>query len=250
MPVLDKEILHVFENLYSSSTDHGLEPSHFNVNDTLLIPPDTPLPTPQAANSDPHDISDYIPKDPTDIHIPGYNTWHQGVSLPTTRRQRLIKAQLRCMLPQMERPINQDTPLTMEQLQDHQAKDSFCAPLLQYLYTLLNMAPHYLSFKNILFVIHYYPVSSDMVSKIKLVVPKSLVHDLLLTLHTSTVGAHQGVSKMLMLTKEHFNWPKMSHDIANFIGSCDKCLLFKLNQKVESPLLTLFQLTDRSLWTS
>jgi hypothetical protein len=36
----------------------------------------------------------------------------------------------------------------------------------------------------------------------------------------------------------------MSVNIVNFIGSCDKCLLFKQNQKVESPLLTLFQPMD------
>ena len=207
MPVLDKEILHEFDTLYPSSTDRGLELSHSNVNDTHLIPPDNPLSIPQAPNSEPHDISEYIPKDPTDLHIPRYNTWHQGVRLPTTRGQCLNKAQLRRTLPQMERKIIQDTPLSMEQLQDRQANDSFCAPLLQYLNqgilptnpvaanTLLNMVPHYLSFKNVLIVIHFYPVSSNRVLKIKLVIPKALVHDHLLTLHTSTVGAHRESQK-------------------------------------------------------
>ena len=36
----------------------------------------------------------------------------------------------------------------------------------------------------------------------------------------------------------------MAEDIAKFIRSCDKRLLYKRNQKTENPLMTVFQPTD------
>ena len=199
---------------------------------------------------------DYIPDDPTNLHIPRYNTRSRGVRLPTTKRQRLIKAELRRTLPHMEKQVIRETNLTAPQIKQHQANDEFCKSLLQYFEngmlpndptaanTLLNIAPHYVNWNNTLYAIHYYPKASDRCSKLKLVVPKSLVHAILESLHTSNVGAHQGTTKTLLLAKEQFYWPRMAEDIAKFIGSCDKCLLYKRNQKVENPLMTLFQPTD------
>ena len=199
---------------------------------------------------------DYIPADPTNLHIPRYNTRSRGVRLQPTRKQRLIKAELRRTLPQVEQQVINDTSLTAANIQTHQANDAFCKPLLQYLdkdilpddpmaaNTLLNIAPHYVTWNKILYAIHYYTKASDRDSKLKLVVPNSLVHAILLTLHTSNFGAHQGSTKTLLLAKEQFYWPRMAHDVAQFVGSCDKCLLYKRNQKRESPLMTLFQPTD------
>ena len=199
---------------------------------------------------------DYLPEDPTNLHIPRYNTRYRGTRLPITRKQRLIKAQLRRTLPQVEQQVITDTSLTVAHIQTHQANDDFCKPLLLYLdkdilpedpmaaNTLLNMAPHYVTCNKILYAIHYYTKASDRDSKLKLVVPHSLVHAILLTLHTSNFGAHQGTTKMLLLAKEQFYWPRMAQDVAQFVGSCDKCLLYKRNQKRESPLMTLFQPTE------
>ena len=63
--------------------------------------------------------------------------------------------------------------------------------------------------------------------KLKLIVPASMVNDILTSLHSSSVGGHLGVAKTYGKTADRFYWYGMKTDVAEFIARCEKCVARK-----------------------
>ena len=63
--------------------------------------------------------------------------------------------------------------------------------------------------------------SNRMTETLQLVVPSSLVPDILHTLHPS-VG-HVSLERTLETTSKHLFWPFMHRDITNFASTCNLC---------------------------
>uniref|UniRef100_A0A8C5MUP0 Gypsy retrotransposon integrase-like protein 1 n=1 Tax=Leptobrachium leishanense TaxID=445787 RepID=A0A8C5MUP0_9ANUR len=73
-----------------------------------------------------------------------------------------------------------------------------------------------------------YRVSKDPLSKHKrfqLVIPSSLKSKVLTSVHD--LAGHQGQSRTLQLAQQRFFWPKMEHDIREYVKCCQRCILTK-----------------------
>lgn len=69
----------------------------------------------------------------------------------------------------------------------------------------------------------------------KLVVPKSLSHDLIAQFHNSPFSAHMGLSKTLQNIRRYFYWGNMYRDVKNYVSSCDDCKMNKATNYVTRP---------------
>ena len=58
---------------------------------------------------------------------------------------------------------------------------------------------------------------------IQLAVPKTLVHDVLMSTHGDLSAGHYGVRKTYSVTKLHFFWKGMLRDVQNWVKSCHQC---------------------------
>ncbi|CAG2228923.1 unnamed protein product [Mytilus edulis] len=63
--------------------------------------------------------------------------------------------------------------------------------------------------------------------KLKMVVPRKLVNEILYDLHTSPLGGHLGVSKTFGKVSERFYWFGMRRDVENYVANCVECVTRK-----------------------
>ncbi|CAG2220647.1 unnamed protein product [Mytilus edulis] len=63
--------------------------------------------------------------------------------------------------------------------------------------------------------------------KLKMVVPRKLVNEILYNLHTSPLGGHLGVSKTFGKVSERFYWFGMRRDVENYVANCVECVTRK-----------------------
>lgn len=80
----------------------------------------------------------------------------------------------------------------------------------------------------------------------KLVIPKSLVPDLLLQAHNSPTGAHAGISKTLDIIKRYYYWPRMQQDIKEHINNCLTCKMSKASNTRLRPLMGNYEEFNRA----
>ena len=64
---------------------------------------------------------------------------------------------------------------------------------------------------------------SGKVSKPLLVVPRSLVNDVLTSLHDGPTAGHLGITKTLQKVRERFYWPGQRQDVEDWLRKCEKC---------------------------
>ena len=62
-----------------------------------------------------------------------------------------------------------------------------------------------------------------------LVLPQSLISNVMKNLHCSPSGGHMGVTRTVLRAKDRFFWPKMQETIQNFIRACPECSKSKPN---------------------
>ena len=65
-----------------------------------------------------------------------------------------------------------------------------------------------------------------------------LKRDLLYWHHDVPWCGHLGIQKTLELVKRQFWWPKLQHDISEYIKTCHKCQLNKVDRRLNRPPLT------------
>eukprot|EP00794_Sanderia_malayensis_P021278 gene21278-biopygen16313 len=68
------------------------------------------------------------------------------------------------------------------------------------------------------------------------VVPNSLVLNVLKGLHSSPAGGHMGITRTIQRARERFFWPKMRTSIITFIQKCVDCSQNKCTPKRKAPL--------------
>jgi len=73
------------------------------------------------------------------------------------------------------------------------------------------------------------------VSEWKLVVPLDLRNDLIKLAHNSTTSAHMGIDKTIEKLQRQFYWPKMIHEIREYIKNCVKCKMNKAGNSLLRP---------------
>ena len=61
------------------------------------------------------------------------------------------------------------------------------------------------------------------------VVPSSLVSNVLTGLHSSPAGGHMGITRTLRRVRERFFWPKLRETVIDFIHNCQECSQSKYN---------------------
>lgn len=58
----------------------------------------------------------------------------------------------------------------------------------------------------------------------RIVLPKSMIYEVLSQLHDSPSSCHPGVRKTLLRVKRHYYWPGMTQHIVNWVKSCNSCM--------------------------
>jgi len=87
----------------------------------------------------------------------------------------------------------------------------------------------------------------------KLVVPQSLMQDVITENHNPIFVAHQGSKRTFKLISLKYWWPKMRQSIEEYICHCDKCQTRKGKQEFQAPLgevenpSELFRVTSLSI---
>ena len=59
--------------------------------------------------------------------------------------------------------------------------------------------------------------------KLQLIVPRSLIPDVLQQCHNTVFAGHQGIHKTKLRVKQHFYWYRMGEDIKSHIMGCSQC---------------------------
>jgi len=67
----------------------------------------------------------------------------------------------------------------------------------------------------------------------KLVVPQSLIQDVITENHNPIFVAHSGSKRTMELISLRYWWPKMHHSIEEYVRHCDKCQTQKGNTNFE-----------------
>ena len=82
------------------------------------------------------------------------------------------------------------------------------------------------------------PVEDDWAVKYQIVVPKSYRQEILSMAHETPLAGHMGVNKTCQKILNHFYWPSLRKDVAEFCKSCHACqMVGKPNQIIpKAPL--------------
>ena len=83
---------------------------------------------------------------------------------------------------------------------------------------LCNHWPEFVIQNNVL-----YRICDDKGRYLRLVAPVAIRKDILHALHNSPVAGHQGVTRTTQLIGRRFYWPRMRHDISEWIRCCETC---------------------------
>ena len=83
----------------------------------------------------------------------------------------------------------------------------------------------------------YREIMTDTGPKHQLIVPPSLVKDVLYYLHNQL--GHQGRDRTISLLKDRFFWPGMNRDTEEWIANCGRCLRRKTPTNTRAPLVSI-----------
>ena len=76
------------------------------------------------------------------------------------------------------------------------------------------------------------------------VLPQSLINNVLHSLHSGPSGGHMGITRTILRAKERFFWPHMQESIQSFIQSCPECSQNKLDTKTTKAPLQHIQISE------
>ena len=87
-------------------------------------------------------------------------------------------------------------------------------------------------------------VSKHGFSRELVVIPDSLIPNILQSLHCGPSGGHMGIRRTIMRCKERFFWPKMIDSITNFVQNCPACSQGKHDSKQTRAPLQPIQVSE------
>ncbi len=146
--------------------------------------------------------------------------------------------------------------ITKSVVATHQRQDEFCNDLIRYLEhdelpassrrqrKCILREHDYSVIDGILYHIWMpIPSSQDRVF-LRLVIPKDLQYQVIKAVHSTALGAHVGIQKVISLIKPRFSWPGMYNMVRKFINNCDACQLAKNTHKTQKTPRTLFDIAE------
>ena len=77
-----------------------------------------------------------------------------------------------------------------------------------------------------------------------MVIPDSLIPNILQSLHRGPSGGHMGIRRTIMPCKERFFWPRMNDYITNFVQNCPACSQGKHDSKQTRAPLQPIQVSE------
>lgn len=72
-------------------------------------------------------------------------------------------------------------------------------------------------------LVRHPPLNSDAANQVQVVIPKSLVPDILRQLHNATTGGHLGIQKLQAKVKDQFYWLGWFGDVKHWCRECVDC---------------------------
>lgn len=117
-------------------------------------------------------------------------------------------------------------PDLLDRIQIHQTQDSHCLKIIESLNSKSDMSKFpviYFLKNDILYCTPKTHTRSNFSNPDKLVIPLTLIPEILSLCHDSPAVTHQGFSKTLNRVKMSFYWPCLYKHIKQYIKSCNSC---------------------------
>ena len=187
---------------------------------------------------------------------PTHKEFRLGKKASATRRKKLLSIVKDIRLSDQYVDVFQHIPPTMNRktLITRQNDDTFCQAMIEYIMSnslpkdnilarkVLLSHDHFFVHQNILFrfggTINQLR-SNDILPQI--VVPQEWTQYILTQLHTSPLGAHFGVDKLMSILTPRFYWDTMVRDVHVFVSTCHVCISSK---NIKNPLRLPMTLRD------
>ena len=147
--------------------------------------------------------------------------------------------------------------LTKDRVRTCQMEDEFCRDLIQYLESdilpntarrqrkcLLREMDYCLSDDGLLHHLWSPIPTSASAIYMRLVVPTALQDSVISAVHSSTLGAHVGIQKVMHTLRQRFTFPGMFHKVRTFVNNCDACLRAKTTHKAYKIPRTLYEMAE------
>ena len=90
----------------------------------------------------------------------------------------------------------------------------------------------------------------DRLSEAKLLVPESVVREVIQVHHDNIFAGHQGIKRPTVLLKLHYYWPKMKRDVETYVEQCESCSKLKVGKNPTAPLGELLETSYQFILTS
>jgi len=100
-----------------------------------------------------------------------------------------------------------------------QAQDTFCKKIVSDLDSVEGQDSSYVMIEDIL----YREDIRQEESKLRLVVPVAIVHEILEAYHDNVMAGHLGRRKTYLKIAERYYWPRMYTDVENYVLECPMC---------------------------
>jgi len=78
----------------------------------------------------------------------------------------------------------------------------------------------------------------------QLLIPRSLVEDMLRAEHSSPLAAHPGGSRMYQTMRNHYYWPSLAADVFGWVAACPTCAKNRLMDTQSTAPMRLFPATE------
>lgn len=125
---------------------------------------------------------------------------------------------------------NIDTVNNLHDIETQQKNDQFCNNMIKALKN--EEVPTNIKRKSRLFtlkneILYYKKYTPPKNYNLILVIPKTLINEILKSYHDSPTGGHTGISRTIHKIQNKYYWPSLHKDTTNFIKSCDECQINK-----------------------
>jgi len=134
---------------------------------------------------------------------------------------------------------NIDTLTNLHDIKTQQKNDQFCNNIIKALNN--EEVPTNIKRKSRLFILqneilYYKKYTPPKNYNIILVIPNTLINEILKSYHDSPTGGHTGISRTIHKIQNKYYWPSLHKDTTNFIKSCYEC---QINKKMSGKQIGL-----------
>lgn len=126
-----------------------------------------------------------------------------------------------------------EIPINFNNIEEQQSNDEFCTNIIKALKNkddnnipahIIRKSRQFLINNNILYHKRFTPINN--ITPI-LVIPTTLVNQILKSYHESPIGGHTGISRTIHKLQNKYYWPTLTKDTTQYIKSCHNCQINK-----------------------